>query len=115
MAGWIESSLDKAAADGQDVFVAVAGDAVVGLVTVTERRHFAGEIDAYVGELVVRADHEHRGVGTLLMAEAEEWARQRGLRHLTLDTGAANHGARAFYARRGYQEEDVRLTKRIEC
>ena len=29
------------------------------------------------------------------------------------ETGMANHAARAFYAGIGYQEEDVRLTKRI--
>jgi hypothetical protein len=35
------------------------------------------------------------------------------LGYLTLETGAANHGGRAFYAALGYLEEDVRLTKKI--
>lgn len=114
VAGWVETSLAHAAADDREVYVAdVSGD-VVGLVTVAERRHFAGVVDAYVGELVVKATHERRGVGTLLMDAAEEWARHRGLRHLTLETGAANGPARAFYARCGYQEEDVRLTKPLD-
>jgi GNAT superfamily N-acetyltransferase len=112
--GWIEASLAKAAAEDREVFVAHVGGDVVGLVTVAERLHFTGEIDAYVGELVVKATHERRGVGTLLMGVAEEWARRRGLRCITLETGAANGIARAFYARCGYQEEDVRLTKTLD-
>lgn len=112
--GWIESSLANADTEGREVFVAHAGGKVVGLITVSERLHFAGETDAYVGELVVQATHERRGVGTLLLHAAEAWARRRGLRHITLETGAANGTARAFYSRCGYQEEDVRLTKRLD-
>jgi ribosomal protein S18 acetylase RimI-like enzyme len=112
--GWIEASLAYAGAEDREVFVAHTGGDIAGLVTVAERRHFTGEIDAYVGELVVSAGHERRGVGTLLMDAAEEWARRRGLRHLTLETGAANGPALAFYARCGYLKEDVRLTKTLD-
>ncbi|MEV6489774.1 GNAT family N-acetyltransferase [Actinoplanes sp. NPDC051633] len=112
--GWVEASLANADAEDQAVFVAEVGGDVVGLVTVAERMHFTGEIDAYVGELVVKCTHERRGVGRLMMNAAEEWARRRGLRYLTLETGAANRPARAFYDRCGYQEEDVRLTKTLD-
>jgi hypothetical protein len=47
------------------------------------------------------------------MRAAEEWGAARGLDYLTLETGMANHAARAFYAALRYLEEDVRLTKRI--
>jgi ribosomal protein S18 acetylase RimI-like enzyme len=47
------------------------------------------------------------------MRAAEDWARRRGLQHLTLETGAANTAARAFYRALGYRYEDVRLTKPI--
>jgi len=47
------------------------------------------------------------------MAAAEDWARARGLRHLTLQTGAANAEARAFYRALGYLEEEVRLTRSL--
>jgi ribosomal protein S18 acetylase RimI-like enzyme len=113
VAGWVRASLDNHDADGREVLVAVVGGELAGLVTVAERRHFTGELDAYVGELVVHAGHERRGVGQQLMHAAEEWARRRGLRYLTLETGAANAAARAFYARCGYREEDVRLTKAL--
>ena len=81
VAGWVEASLDNAGAPDRAVWVAQAGEEVVGLVTAAERRHFTGEVDAYVGELVVDVDHERRGVGTLLLNAVEDWARRRGLRH----------------------------------
>lgn len=70
-------------------------------------------VDAYVGELVVSAPHERRGIGRALMARAERWARDRGLAHLTIETGAANLAAREFYTRLGNVEEDVRLTREL--
>jgi len=58
-------------------------------------------------------ERERRGIGTLLVRAADEWARGRGFARLTLETGAANHTARAFYAALGFQEEDVRLTRTL--
>jgi ribosomal protein S18 acetylase RimI-like enzyme len=38
---------------------------------------------------------------------------ERGLARITLETGAANDAARAFYAALGYREEDVRLSRAL--
>ena len=111
--GWVESSLDSAGQPGHAVYVAVSEGRVAGVVTVCERAHFTGQADAYVGELAVACGLERRGIATQLMDAAEAWAARRGLAFLTLETGAANRPARAFYARRGYREEDVRLTRAI--
>jgi GNAT superfamily N-acetyltransferase len=112
--GWVA---DAAAAAGQPdhvVYVAVADHRVVGVVHAAERTHFTGEVDAYVGELVTALGMERRGIARALMAAAEAWAAARGLANLTLETGAANETARAFYTALGYLAEDVRLTKRIQ-
>jgi len=111
--GWVESSLGTASESGHAVYVAVADGRLAGVVTVAERAHFTGQVDAYVGELAVASGLERRGIATQLMDAAEAWAARRGLAFLTLETGAANRPARAFYGRRGYQEEDIRLTKAI--
>lgn len=113
-AGWVESSLDQADSDGRAVFVAEDEGVVVGFVSVTERTHFTGEVEGYVGELAVAEAGTRRGTGRALMAVAEAWARGRGLRRLSLDTGAANSGARVFYAALGYAEEDVRLSRGLD-
>lgn len=108
---WVEDSI---AARGADCTVLVAegqrGERL-GFVSVARKTHFSGDPQAYVGELVVDATAEGRGVGRQLMLSAEAWARERGLRFITLDTGAGNAGARAFYRRLGYLQEDVSLTK----
>jgi ribosomal protein S18 acetylase RimI-like enzyme len=111
--GWVESSLDSAGQPGRAVYVAVADGRVAGVVTVCERAHFTGQVDAYVGELVVASGLERRGIATQLMDAAEAWAARRGLAFLTLETGAANQPARGFYTRRGYREEGIRLTRAI--
>ncbi len=108
---WVEESLDRSAAEDHAVLVAEADGDLVGIVTVATRRHFTGAVDGYVGELVVDASAERRGVGSALMLAAEGWARERGLAHVTLETGAANAAARAFYGALGYRDEDIRLTK----
>jgi ribosomal protein S18 acetylase RimI-like enzyme len=111
--GWLRSAADSADQPDQVVYVAVDGDQVVGVVHAAERTHFTGQVDAYVGELVTAAGQERRGIARALMRAAEHWGAARGLDYLTLETGVANHGARAFYASLGYLEEDVRLTKSI--
>lgn len=107
---WFEESVDAAGHD-QAVFVARVRDEVVGMVAVTEQRHWSGALDAYVGELATAADHESRGIGRALLTAAEEWAHSRGLAHITLETGAANVRARGFYNSLGYVDEEVRLTR----
>jgi ribosomal protein S18 acetylase RimI-like enzyme len=109
---WVEGSTESEA-DGAG-FVCIAGDVVVGYVSVSSTEHFAGERDAYIGELIVDERFEGRGAGRLLVEAAEQWAREAGYRCITLHTGAANARARGFYARLGYTEEDVKLTKVLD-
>jgi ribosomal protein S18 acetylase RimI-like enzyme len=45
------------------------------------------------------------------MTAAEDWARRQGLRHLTLETAAANTTAQRFYTALGYREESIRYTR----
>jgi GNAT superfamily N-acetyltransferase len=111
--GWLRSAADTADQPDQIVYVAVDRNDIIGVVHAAEQTHFTGQVDAYVGELVTASGKERRGVGRALMQAVEAWAAARGLSHLTLHTGAANHSARAFYAALGYLEEDVRLTKKI--
>src|SRR5437879_4073510 len=107
--GWVGDAVGGDL-EAEPVWVAEMDRAVVGFVHGGERRHFSGETDAYVGELVVARHAEGQGVGRALLAEVQRWAVGRGGRRLTLETGAANGSARAFYAALGFQEEDVRLS-----
>ena len=70
---------------------------------VSERSHFTGEVDAYIGELVVSKAAEGGGVGRALVGAAADWARGRGRKRVVVDTGAANMPARRFYAALGFE------------
>ncbi len=109
---WVEDSVSSQD-DADAVFVARVDGQVVGMVSVSEQRHWSGDLDAYVGELVTEQSMEGQGVGRALVARAERWAGDRGLSRITLETGAANSRALAFYERLGYRREEVRLTRRL--
>jgi GNAT superfamily N-acetyltransferase len=80
------------------VYVCVADDHVVGFVSVSTTSQFAGERDAYIGELVVADGFEDRGIGRQLVAAVEGWAIETDYRCTTLHTGAANHWQHGAHA-----------------
>jgi len=108
---WLEESLDGAKNGDGAVLVAADATGIAGVVSIRSSTHFTGERDGYIGELVVADRASRRGIGRALIAAAEAWARDHGLRNLTLHTGAFNAGARGFYAALGFTEEEVRLTR----
>lgn len=110
---WVAGALSPQELATSPVYVARRQEELVGFVHVGTRGHWSGATDAYVGELVVAEDAAGQGVGRLLMARAEQWAREQGHRRLTLETGFGNTGARSFYERLGYVTEEVVLTREL--
>jgi GNAT superfamily N-acetyltransferase len=110
---WLADDLQRMGTDAI-VFIAEAADGTpVGAATIARSAHFTGAHQAELGELAVVEEVEGQGAAAALLAACEQWARGQGLRFVSLGTGAANTRARAFYARHGYGEEDVRLTKAL--
>ena len=112
--GWVVEALERAGEPGRLVLVADEDGAVVGFAAGEERTHWSGEPELYVGELAVDPQYEGRGVGRALIDAMADHAKHQGLATITLDTGAADADARAFYKRLGFDEEDVKLTKRLD-
>jgi|SRR5580704_8558288 ribosomal protein S18 acetylase RimI-like enzyme len=108
---WLEDSLAAAARGDGTVSVAAVADEVLGVISIRPSTHFTGERDGYIGELAVAEHASRHGIGRALIGAADTWARDHGLAHLTLHTGARNANARAFYAALGFAEEEVRLTR----
>jgi ribosomal protein S18 acetylase RimI-like enzyme len=108
---WLEDSLAAASAGDGAVLVAADEHGIAGVITMRPSTHFTGERDGYIGELVVAERASRRGIGRALIDAADAWARDHGLRNLTLHTGAFNTRARAFYTALGFAEEEVRLTR----
>ena len=112
--GWVRESLADLSDPDNGAFVAERNDEVVGFVCVSERSHFSGEVDTYIGELVVSKVAEGGGVGRALVGAAEDWGRARGRKRVVVDTGAANTPARGFYAALGFEEEDITVSRAID-
>jgi GNAT superfamily N-acetyltransferase len=111
---WVDSSI-AAISPEATVLVATSSDcSCLGFVSVACKTHFTGVWQAYVGELVVAREAEKRGIGRMLMHAVERWANEHNCLHVTLETGTGNQPARSFYARLGYQEESVTLTKVLD-
>jgi ribosomal-protein-alanine N-acetyltransferase len=83
--------------------VAVEQDRVVGYLVV-----WGGEC-AHVANLAVAPGSRRRGIGSLLMTRAEEFAVCSGAELVVLEARRSNTAAHAFYSELGYDELDVRL------
>jgi ribosomal protein S18 acetylase RimI-like enzyme len=111
---WLTDSFATAGRQDGTVLVAVKKAGIAGVIAISEQRHFTGEMDGYIGELAVTSQAGRQGIGRALIEAAETWAQDRGLRHLTVQTGTANVPARHFYAALGFQEEEIRLTRPLQ-
>ena len=99
----------------EDLFVATdAGGVPLGFLYL-ERGvdYFTGSVHGHVSMLAVAPAAEGRGVARALMAQAEQWARERAFPHLTLNVFDGNDRARALYERLGYGADTIRYLKRL--
>src|SRR3984885_10409862 len=85
---WLAEALDAAQTGDGAVLVAADPDGIAGVISVRASTHFTGERDGYIGELVVADRASRRGIGRALITAAEAWARDHGVRTLTLLTGS---------------------------
>ncbi len=89
------------------VLVAEADGDVVGNVLVSVDR---GRATEHIGVLsiCIAADWRDVGIGTELVAGAQAWVRERGMRKLSLGVFPDNERAIAVYERRGFVREGTR-------
>jgi (aminoalkyl)phosphonate N-acetyltransferase len=85
------------------VFVATRGGRVVGWVHVSAVLHLQGEPRAEIGGLVVTADARSLGIGAMLVARAEQWARDQRLASVVVRSQIMREDAHRFYLREGYE------------
>jgi len=75
---------------------------VVGWVHVYICQLVVADPQAGIGGLVVDQGYHRRGVGRLLMEQAERWAREKGCWAVHLRSNIVRKGAHLFYERIGY-------------
>lgn len=112
--GAVRESIARSVVTGE-LFVARDGDERLGFVTVSlersgyERDHARGTVD----NLYVRPERRGEGVGSALLATAEDALREAGADAVTLEAMAANDRARSFYRDHDYEPNRVQLSKRL--
>ncbi len=89
--------------DRDVVFVAVAGHDVAGWVHVGRRELLESGPQAEILGLVVGNAFRRRGVGRLLVAEAERWAARRGVDDVVVRSNVSRAESHPFYQRCGYR------------
>ena len=85
------------------IIVAETGGAVCGWVHVYAHRSLVSGERADIYGLVVSRAVRRRGVGRMLMTEAERWARERGLDLVVLRSNVQRSESHAFYPAIGYE------------
>lgn len=89
-------------------------DAVSGVVVGSVMCGYEGH-RGWINYLTVAPEHQGRGVGRLLMAEAERALRAAGCPKINLQVRSTNAGVLAFYRAIGFAVDDVvSLGKRLE-
>jgi RimJ/RimL family protein N-acetyltransferase len=96
---------DVAASDNSAFFVAEAADEIVGVLNLNGGKRKALRHAAQLG-ISIRRDWRRRGVGTLLMRAAIDWARGTGvITRIELRVYARNLAGRELYEKFGFVAE----------
>jgi GNAT superfamily N-acetyltransferase len=94
------------------VFVAEVDGQIAGWVHGYACRTVESELYAEIGGLVVDSNQRGQGVGKALMAQAETWARELGIRQVRLRSNILREEAHQFYQAIGYEMIKTQLTFR---
>jgi ribosomal protein S18 acetylase RimI-like enzyme len=108
----------ECAAHNGCIIMAQCGTLAVGFVCVVATTRGESPDDptpfAWIHDIYVKPQHRGTGVASMLMAEAERFARGAGAQLLRLGVLDGNERARRFYARQGFREYTHVLTKPLE-
>ena len=74
---------------------------------------FTGKPQAYILDVVVLKEYRRKGIGRMLMAEAEAWAKRNGFDYIGLSVSSRNEAAIALYREEGFEIETFRMWKKI--
>ncbi|RMF67402.1 MAG: GNAT family N-acetyltransferase [Cyanobacteria bacterium J069] len=73
-----------------------------------------GDRHAHIFLLYVAPGHRRRGVGSALMRQAEDWAKERGDRQIGLHVFSTNQPARQLYESLGFATQSLWMVKSLD-
>ncbi len=102
---------------GRLLVAEVEGD-VVGFINVRfeheSQTYLSSLVDyAYISDIVVLAEYRGRGIGTLLLQQAEAFARQQGANTLKIGVLAKNKQAADVYQHVGFRPHQIVMLKNL--
>ncbi|NYZ74512.1 GNAT family N-acetyltransferase [Candidatus Micrarchaeota archaeon] len=99
------------------VFVAELDGNIVGHVMVEVQKLppiYVHDKNAYVCEIVVGEHHRGKGIGTMLLKEAEKWARKKRMYSIGLMVHIANEDALSVYRKSGFKAHHLKMAKIVK-
>jgi ribosomal protein S18 acetylase RimI-like enzyme len=75
--------------------------------------YYTDEQHAHITDIVVIQNAEGRGVGKLLLQKADDWAREKNARWITLNVFEGNTHAQAVYEKAGFKKEWIKYLKQL--
>jgi GNAT superfamily N-acetyltransferase len=110
-----EAALEEINAGPGAVLIAELDGVVVGMVQVIIFRHLQerGRLCAELESMHVHPDHRSSGIGTVLLAAAEVYARAAGCYRVQLTSNAARPDAHRFYKRNGFIPSHIGFKRRL--
>lgn len=108
---FVKERLEKLDANREIVFVAEAGGdgKVAGYVHAEIYNLLYFESMVNILGLAVSSDCRRQGAGKALMARVEEWAREKGIKEIRLNSGGLRKEAHEFYRAVGFDDEKVQI------
>jgi ribosomal protein S18 acetylase RimI-like enzyme len=101
------------------IFVAEDAGKVIGFISIWGKMKPNNPGDsqkerAFISDFVVHKPYRNRGIGPRLMAQAEEFARRKGVTNVRLYASGGNVRGRQYYKRQGYRELIVEFFKKLD-
>jgi GNAT superfamily N-acetyltransferase len=84
------------------IYVACLDSAVVGWIDLGIAQHLQSEPYVEIGGLVVTERVRSKGIGSLLVSFAEQWAKEHGLTRVLVRSRITRERAHGFYERAGF-------------
>ena len=98
----------------QQVLVADRHGCLLGLLALDGMYYLPlGALTCRITALAVADTEQRRGIGRMLLKEAEQRARAAGAARIELTSALTRHDAHAFYRACGYEDSAVRFLKRL--
>lgn len=83
------------------------------LIFITPFESAMGELQGYIFDLAVKQEYWGKGIGKLLIRQAEEFTKEKGLNYLTLGVSSSNQRAIKLYESLGFKEERKKFIKKV--